>query len=74
VDVVPQTNKLRLALNMPFHELYDPREIAEDVTNKGRWGNGDVGVGLASLGEMPYVLGLVRQSFEKQMGNGESGG
>jgi uncharacterized protein with ParB-like and HNH nuclease domain/predicted transport protein len=74
VDVVPQANKLRLALNMPFHELHDPRGIAEDVTNKGRWGNGDVGVGLASLGEMPYVLGLVRQSFEKQMGNGESGG
>jgi uncharacterized protein with ParB-like and HNH nuclease domain/predicted transport protein len=74
VDVVPQTNKLRLALNMPFHELHDPRGIAEDATGKGRWGNGDVGVGLSSLEEMPYVLGLVRQSFEKQMGNGESGG
>ena len=73
VDVVPQASRLRLSLNMQFHELHDPRGVAKDVTNFGRWGNGDVEVGLASLEDMPYVLGLVRQSFEKQMGNGESG-
>lgn len=73
VDVVPQTSRLRLSLNMPFHELHDPRGIAKDVSNVGRWGNGDVEVGLNSLDEMPYVLGLIRQSFGKQMGNGESG-
>jgi predicted transport protein len=74
VDVIPQASRLRLALNMPFHELHDPQQIAKDVTNLGRWGNGDVEVGLASLNDMPYVLGLIRQSFEKQMGNGESSG
>ena len=73
VDVVPQASRLRLALNMQFHELHDPRGIAKDVTNLGRWGNGDVEVGLTSLEDLPYVLGLIRQSFEKQMGNGESG-
>jgi uncharacterized protein with ParB-like and HNH nuclease domain/predicted transport protein len=72
VDVVPQASRLRLALNMPFHELHDPQRIAKDVTNLGRWGNGNVEVGLASLDDMPYVLGLIRQSFEKQMGSGES--
>ena len=36
-----------------------------------RWGNGDVEVGLGELHELPYVMSLVRQSFEKQMGNGE---
>jgi predicted transport protein len=73
VDVVPQAGRLRLALNMQFHELHDPRGVAKDVTNLGRWGNGDVEVGLTSLEDLPYVLGLIRQSFEKQMGNGESG-
>jgi uncharacterized protein with ParB-like and HNH nuclease domain/predicted transport protein len=72
VDVVPQASRLRLSLNMQFHELHDPRGIAKDVTNLGRWGNGDIEVGLASLDDMPYVLGLIRQSFEKQMGNGEA--
>lgn len=73
VDVVPQKNRLRLSLNMAFHELHDPKGEARDVTNLGRWGNGDVEVGLSTLEELPYVMGLVRQSFEKQMGNdGES--
>ncbi|MDQ6909491.1 MAG: DUF262 domain-containing protein [Actinomycetota bacterium] len=72
VDVVPQASRLRLSLNMQFHELYDPRGMAEDVTNLGRWGNGDIQVAFSSLDDMPYVLGLVRQSFEKQMGNTET--
>jgi uncharacterized protein with ParB-like and HNH nuclease domain/predicted transport protein len=71
VDVVPQAKRLRLSLNMPFHELHDPKGFAKDVTNLGRWGNGDVEVGLCSEEELPYVMGLVRQSYEKQMGNGE---
>ena len=71
VDIVPQKSRLRLSLNMQFHELHDPRVLANDVTNLGRWGNGDVEVGLSKPEELPYVMGLVRQAFEKQMGNAE---
>ena len=70
VDVVPQAKRLRLSLNLQFHELSDPKGLAKDVTNLGRWGNGDVEVGLTKLEELPYIMGLVRQAFEKQMGNG----
>ena len=70
VDVIPQAKRLRLILNMEFHEIYDPRELARDITNLGQWGNGDVELGLSSSDELPYVMGLVRQAFEKQMGNG----
>lgn len=70
VDVVPQAKRLRLSLNMAFPEINDPKGICKDVAGLGRWGNGDVEVGLASLDDLPYVIGLVRQSFEKQMGNG----
>ena len=56
---------------MRFPEVYDPNGLCKDVTNLGRWGNGDVEVGLETLEELPYVMGLVRQAFEKQMGNGE---
>lgn len=58
---------------MSFHELHDPKGVARDVTNLDRWGNGDVEVGLTSFEELPYVVGLIRQSFEKQMGNGSHG-
>ena len=71
VDVVPQASGLRLSLNMKFHELTDPRGWAEDTTNVGRWGNGDVGLKFSTLDELPYVMGLVRQAFEKQMDDGD---
>lgn len=70
VDAVPQKNRLRLSLNMPFPDINDPKGIARDVTNLGRWGNGDVELSLSSMDELPYVMGLVRQSFERQMGDG----
>lgn len=71
VDVVPQAKRLRLSLNMAFADINDPRGLCKDVSGLGRWGNGDVELGLSSLEELPYAMSLVRQSFEKQMGNGD---
>jgi len=70
VDVVPQVKRLRLTLNLGFHEIVDSKGVCNDVTGHGRWGNGDVDVPLNSHSELPYVMGLVRQAFEAQMGNG----
>ena len=73
VDVVPQAKRLRLALNMSFTEINDPKGLCKDVTDIGRWGNGDVEVGFSNIDDLPYVLGLVRQSLELQLGSdGES--
>jgi uncharacterized protein with ParB-like and HNH nuclease domain/predicted transport protein len=72
VDVIPQQKRLWLSLNIDPHELVDPKEIGRDVTNLGRWGNGYVEVALASLDELPYVMGLIRQAFENQMGGVEA--
>ncbi len=69
VDVVPQVKRLRLSLNTTFHQIEDPKGLCKDVSGLGRWGNGDVEISLSSLDELPYVMGLVRQSFEKQMGS-----
>ena len=63
VDVVPQASRLRLSLNMPFMEIIDPKGIVADKTSVGKWGNGDVEVGLSSFDELDYVISLVEQSF-----------
>lgn len=68
VDVVPQAKRLRLSLNINFSEINDPKGLCVDVTELGRWGNGNVEVGLSNLEELPYVIGLVRQALEKQLG------
>ncbi len=49
VDVVPQAKRLRLSINMAFAEINDPKGLCKDVTDLGRWGNGDVEVGLSSM-------------------------
>lgn len=67
VDVVPQSKKLRLSLNMPFSEIVDDKGICIDITNIGRWGNGDVEIHLKDYSELKYIMGLIRQSFERQM-------
>lgn len=72
VDVVPQAKRLRLSLNMPFSEIDDPKGMCKDVSGLGRWGNGEVEVGLTAMDQLPYVMGLVRQSFDRQM-NGAAG-
>jgi predicted transport protein len=72
VDVIAQTKRLMLMLNMPFHEVIDPKGLCRDVSAIGRWGNGDVEITISTLDELPYAIGLIRQAFEKQMGNGEN--
>lgn len=67
VDIVAQARQLRLSLNMKFHEIRDPKGIARDMTSIGHYGNGDVEVAIKSVDELPYVVGLIRQSLEQQM-------
>lgn len=64
VDIVPQKSKLRLSLNMAFHEIIDPQGICKDVSKLGRWGNGDVEIGVSSIDEVEYTMFLIKQSFE----------
>ncbi|TRZ53656.1 MAG: DUF262 domain-containing protein [Dehalococcoidia bacterium] len=68
VDIVPQSKKLRLSLNVTFAEINDPKGLCKDVSALGRWGNGDVEIKLSKVEEIPYAMSLVRQAFEKQMG------
>jgi len=69
VDIVPQAKRLRLSLNMPFAELDDPRGLAKNVAGIGRWGNGEVELRVNALEEVPYAIGLIRQSLDRQLDN-----
>lgn len=59
---------MRLSLNLRFADVNDPKGLCKDVTGIGRWGNGDVEIGISKLEDLPYVIGLVRQSLELQLG------
>jgi len=70
VDLVAQTKRLQLILNLSIEEVNDPKGVCEDVSAVGHQGYGDVRLFLTSSEDLPYIMSLVRQSFEKQMTNG----
>ena len=66
VDVVIQNSRLRLAINMKFADVIDPKGICKDITGVGKWGNGDVEVGLDSLDMLDDVMVVIEQAFRLQ--------
>jgi uncharacterized protein with ParB-like and HNH nuclease domain/predicted transport protein len=72
VDVIPQVKRLLLVLNVDFPDVDDPRKLCRDVTGMGRWGNGNTEVLFENPEDLPYIVGLVRQSLERQLGDEES--
>jgi predicted transport protein len=53
---------------MKYSEIDDPQRITEDISGKGRWGNGEVSVHFRKIEDLPFVLALIQQSYEKQLG------
>jgi predicted transport protein len=68
LDVIPRKARLVLSVNIPFESLHDERGLAEDVSLKGHWGNGPTEIVLDEESDFAYVMGLVRQAYEHQMG------
>jgi predicted transport protein len=64
IDVLPQKNKIKAWLNLSKGKLNDPNKIVRDVSEIGHWGNGDYEVHLSSSDEIPYLLSLIKQSYE----------
>ena len=68
LDVVPQVARMRLSLVIPIEHLHDERGLAWDVSGKGHWGNGPTEVPLNEESDFAYVMGLIRQAYEYQLG------
>lgn len=45
--------------------------ISEKENSAIHWGNGNVEVDLENREDLPYIMGLVRQAFERQMAEEE---
>lgn len=66
VDIVPQKSRLRLSLNIEFPKIIDPLNICKDVSGLGRWGNGDVEIGISNVNEIDDIMDLIQQAFDEQ--------
>jgi predicted transport protein len=66
VDVVPESNILKIYLNLPFDAVDDPDGFCKDVTLINHLGQGDVEVNLSVDKNIDDVLYLVLQAFDYQ--------
>ena len=71
VDIVPQASGLLLSINIEPSEVRDPRNLARDVSQMGRWGNGSIEMKLVDVADVKYAIGLIRQALEKQLDDEE---
>jgi predicted transport protein len=64
-DIVVQASGLLVMINLKIGDLDDPRSLTNDVSEKGRWGNGDYELKVKSQKDLEYALFLVEQAFNK---------
>jgi len=64
-DVVLQKKSLKIFLNLAKGKLDDPKNLAQDVSEIGHWGNGDYQIQITNDENIEYIISLVRQSYKK---------
>lgn len=64
-DVVLQKKSLKIFLNLAKGKLDDPKNLAQDVSEIGHWGNGDYQIQINNDENIEYIISLVRQSYKK---------
>ena len=64
--IEPQDERLRVSLKIPYSELIDPERLATDdsYNNNGKSLGSQVFLSLTN--DIPYVMSLVHQAFDKQ--------
>ncbi|MEP2936366.1 MAG: DUF5655 domain-containing protein [Gilvibacter sp.] len=65
-DLIIYNKGVVIMINMKKGSLEDLKNLAEDVSEKGHWGNGDYKITLNSDKNFEYVLHLIYQSYLNQ--------
>jgi predicted transport protein len=60
-DITILKKSIKLWINLKKGKLDDPKNIMEDVSNKGHWGNGDYQVSVENDSNLEYIMSLVKQ-------------
>ena len=64
INITGNDQFIGIGFYMPIAELYDPRKITEEVPPDRGWGRVKATTSIRNSEEIPYVMGLIRQSFD----------
>jgi len=56
---------LRIILNIPKHDLDDPKSIVDEFPKNIRFGKGDIGLDFKPEDDLDYLMTLIKQSYNK---------
>lgn len=62
-DVTVLKKSLKLWINLKKGTLDDPKMLSEDVSTKGKWGNGDYQLSVEDDRDLEYIMSLVKQAI-----------
>jgi predicted transport protein len=62
-DITILKRGLKLWINLKKGKLDDPKNITEDVSIKGHWGNGDYQIQIENDANLEYIMSLVKQAL-----------
>ncbi len=62
-DIHIQQKGLKIWINMHKGDLDDPKKIANDVSRKGHWGNGDYELNVSDTNNLEYIMSLIKQTI-----------
>ena len=63
-DICILKNSLKIWINLKKGKLDDPKKLAEDVSEKGHWGNGDYQIQVESDKDLEYIMSLIKQAIK----------
>jgi len=62
-DIGIQKNSLKIWINLKKGKLDDPKKISEDVSERGKHGNGDYQIQVINDRNLEYIMSLVKQAI-----------
>jgi len=63
-DICILKNSLKIWINLKKGKLDDPKKLAEDVSEKGHWGNGDYQIQVETDQDLEYIMSLIKQAIK----------
>jgi len=63
-DICILKNSLKIWINLKKGKLDDPKQLAEDVSEKGHWGNGDYQIQVETDKDLEYIMSLIKQAIK----------
>lgn len=63
-EIIIYKNSLNVILDIPYENIVDPKNLTENITDKGSWGTGQVRIKIFNGKDRDYVMNLINQSLD----------